>query len=198
MSHRCTFSLHLIVDQIDDLQGPYSNYCSKYCCGFDNWEPIRSNTKLANILTAFSASNPPPSSTIASDAISLPTWTLDDLFLLPKARLKYYKKLYGRLLRSTAPGKSDHKLLVGALETLDLLLATVESRSSIRVGDSDAAPPPPPSPPSHEPVEEVVIDLRTRSVIEQQNKHASDLRSNADTNAWSESSSARNSSVSGG
>ncbi|KAG6897345.1 hypothetical protein C0992_002271 [Termitomyces sp. T32_za158] len=187
----------LLMRWIDDLKGPYSNYCSKYCCGFDFWEPIRSNAKLASILIAFSASNPPPSSAVASSATSPPTWSLDDLFLLPKARLKYYKKLYGRLLRSTAPGKSDHKLLVGALETLDQLLATLESRSSIRVGNPDAASSPVPTP-QNEPAEEVVIDLRTRSVIEQLNKQTSDLQSTADTHAGSESSSARSSCVSGG
>ncbi|KAG6877638.1 hypothetical protein C0993_005347 [Termitomyces sp. T159_Od127] len=186
----------LLMRWIDDLKGPYLNYCSKYCCGFDSWEPIRSNAKLGNILIAFSASNPPPSSTSGSDVTSPPTWTLDDLFLLPKARLKYYKKLYGRLLKSTAPGKSDYKLLVGALETLDLLLATLESRGFIRVGNSDAASSAPPPP--HEPVDEVVIDFRTRSVIEQHNQQTPDLRLSADTHVGSESSSARSSSVSGG
>ncbi|KAG6888678.1 hypothetical protein C0995_006668 [Termitomyces sp. Mi166 len=187
----------LLMRWIDDLQGPYSNYCSKYRCGFDVWEPIRSNAKLTSILITFSASNPPPSSVIASNANNSPTWTLDALFLLPKARLKYYKKLYGRLLKSTAPGKSDHKLLIGALETLDLLLTTLESRSSIRVEEYDTTSPTPPRP-NGEPTEEVVIDLRTQSVIEQQDKQNYDGRLSADTNAESESSSARNSSVSGG
>jgi hypothetical protein len=50
-------------------------------------------------------------------------------------RLKYYKKLYTRLQKSTAPGRSDHRLLIGALEKLDILLATIESRESIRVGE---------------------------------------------------------------
>ncbi|KAG5342380.1 hypothetical protein C0989_002215 [Termitomyces sp. Mn162] len=188
----------LLMRWIDDLQGPYSNYCSKYRCGFDVWEPIRSNAKLANILTTFSASNPPPSSAIASNTINPPTWTLDDLFLLPKARLKYYKKLYGRLLKSTAPGKSDHKLLIGALESLDQLLATLESRSSIRVGELDTELPTPLPLLDGESVEEVVIDLRTQSVIEHQNRQNSDVRLSADTHPGSESSSTRDSSVSGG
>lgn len=70
-------------------------------------------------------------------------WTLDGLFLLPHGRLKYYRKLYGRLLKSTAPGRSDHRLLLGAMEKLERLLATVEERfntslqpiSSIETGD---------------------------------------------------------------
>ncbi|KAG6820114.1 hypothetical protein H0H93_005261 [Arthromyces matolae] len=184
----------LLMRWIDDLKGPYSNYCAKYQCGFDTWSPIRSNAKLTSILAAFSSSNPPPASAIASNALNPPVWTLDDLFLLPKARLKYYKKLYGRLLKSTAPGKSDHKLLIGALETLDLLLATLESRSLIKVGEEAQLP----VTPLEEPVEEVVIDLRTQSVIEHQNKQIMEALSSADTHAGSETSSVRDSSVSGG
>ncbi|KAG6842579.1 hypothetical protein C0991_000105 [Blastosporella zonata] len=195
----------LLMRWIDDLRGPYSTYCSKYRCGFDSWEPIQSNAKLATILTAFSASNPPPPSATASNATDPATWTLDDLFLLPKARVKYYKKLYNRLLKSTVPGRSDHKLLIGALETLDQLLNTLESRSSVKVGQPTSAVVSPapislplPSPPHEEVVEEVVIDLRTQSVIQQQGKQNIDVRLSADTHAGSETSSARDSSVSGG
>jgi hypothetical protein len=84
-------------------------------------------------MSSFSATNPPPTWAIASDA-ETPTWTLDGLFLLPKARLKYYRKLYSRLLRSTTPGRSDHRLLVGALDKLDKLLDTLETREQINVG----------------------------------------------------------------
>jgi len=61
---------------------------------------------------------------------------LDGLFLLPHGRLKYYKKLYGRLLKSTAPGRSDHKLLVGAMDKLERLLTTVEGRFDVRLQSS--------------------------------------------------------------
>ncbi|KAF5377436.1 hypothetical protein D9615_005323 [Tricholomella constricta] len=187
----------LLMRWIDDLNGPYTNYCAKYRCGFDTWEPVQSNAKLANILTTFSSSNPPPTSATISHATLPPTWTLDDLFLLPKARLKYYKKLYGRLLKSTAPGKSDHKLLVGALETLDGLLGTLDSRSSIKVGEPLSLAPPAPS--IQEAEEDIVIDLRTQSVIQQQQSTQNeDLRSSAGPALGSESSSARGSSVSGG
>lgn len=60
---------------------------------------------------------------------------MDALFLLPKIRLKYYKKLYGRLLKTTEPGRSDYRLLVGALDTLEFLLGVVESRSIIQAGE---------------------------------------------------------------
>lgn len=77
-------------------------------------------------------------------------WTLDGLFLLPHGRLRYYKKLYGRLLKSTAPGRSDHKLLVGAMEKLERLLATVEGRFNVRLQSSLPI----------DTVDEVVVDIR--------------------------------------
>lgn len=65
---------------------------------------------------------------------------------MPATRLKYYKKLYARLLKSTQPGRSDHKLLLGANERLGRLLSTVEERASIRVGaDVDHGPVDPPA-----------------------------------------------------
>ena len=114
--------------QIDDLKVPYTTYCTKFCAGFDVWEPVQSNQKLSGILAAFSAACPPPTSSNTS------SWTLDALFLLPKTRLSYYKKLYGRLLKTTEPGRSDYRLLVGALDTLEFLLGVVESRSTVKPG----------------------------------------------------------------
>jgi len=113
--------------KIDDLEAPYTNYSTKYQCGFDTWDPVQSNIKLPGILQAFSAASPPPTSEPS-------IWTLDSLFLLPKGRLKYYRKLYSRLLRSTIPGKSDHRLLVGATEKLDKLLQILEDRNEMEVG----------------------------------------------------------------
>ncbi|KAJ7631001.1 hypothetical protein FB45DRAFT_747624 [Roridomyces roridus] len=126
----------LLMRWIDDLEGPYTTYCSKFCAGFDDWEPVRSNNRLPSVMSTFSATNPPPTWAMDADA-ETPTWTLDGLFLLPKARLKYYRKLYSRLLKSTTPGRSDHRLLVGALDKLDKLLDTVETREQIRVGMHD-------------------------------------------------------------
>jgi hypothetical protein len=82
------------------------------------------------MLHALSISRPPPNSTPEAPA----EWTVDALFLIPRTRLKYYKKLYTRLLKSTQPGRSDHKLLVGANEELTQLIETVDGRAGIRVG----------------------------------------------------------------
>lgn len=110
-------------------------YADRYCIGFDDWELVRSNSKLPAVLQAFSASNPPPPALPPPTYLLNPSlWTLDALFLLPKGRLQYYRKLYSRLLKSTTPGRSDHRLLTGALGKLDALLATLDDRANNGVG----------------------------------------------------------------
>lgn len=64
--------------------------------------------------------------------------SLDDLFFLPHARLKYYKKLYTKLLRSTEEGRSDHRLLSSANLKLDELLASCAATQDLpAVADED-------------------------------------------------------------
>ncbi|KAF7339399.1 hypothetical protein MSAN_02153800 [Mycena sanguinolenta] len=72
----------LLMRWIDDLEVPYTNYCSKFCGGFDEWEPVQSNARLPAVMS----------------------------------------------------GRSDHRLLVGALDKLDKLLDTLETREQIKVG----------------------------------------------------------------
>ncbi|EPQ60718.1 hypothetical protein GLOTRDRAFT_68598 [Gloeophyllum trabeum ATCC 11539] len=123
----------LLMRWIDDLERPYTSYCNTYYCGLDDWPPVTSNTRLPVVLATFSAAVPPPLPPDSPDHPSTPPlWTLDQLFLLPKARLKYYRKLYGRLLKSTTAGRSDHKLLVGAVERLDKLMGIVDERAEMR------------------------------------------------------------------
>ncbi|KAF9473120.1 hypothetical protein BDN70DRAFT_412046 [Pholiota conissans] len=136
----------LLIKWIDDLKKPYETYCTKYSSGFDTWEPVQSNTRLGPILVQFSVTNPPPN--------NADVWTLDSLFLLPKLRLKYYRKLYNRLLKNT-----DNRLLVGAVETINDLMDTLESRSLIKVGDQKsetfAAA-------GLQPEDEIVIDMQNQ------------------------------------
>ena len=101
---------------------------------------MQSNARLGPILEQFSESNPPSNGGV---------WTLDSLFLLPRLRLKYYLKLYNRLLKNT-----DNKLLVGAVEALNRLLEILESRSDVNVAAK--------SPPAPEAEDEVVIDMRNQ------------------------------------
>ena len=83
--------------------------------------------------------NPPHSALLStySDVDGTPTWTLDALFALPRARLKYYKRLYTRLLKSTQPGRSDHKLLTGAVEKLESLLGILAERECVVIGQEE-------------------------------------------------------------
>lgn len=164
------------------METPYENYAAKFCTGFDQWDPVTTNTKLPNIISTLSSAIPPPS------AIESGVWSLDDLFILPKARLKYYRKLYSRLLKSTSPGRNDYKLLVAAVEKLDFIMDTIDSRVSILVdGTSRSAK-------SDLPEDEVVIDLRTQSVIGPGNNLAPLPPPKRGSDFESESSSARGSS----
>lgn len=132
-------------NEIDDLKDPYDVYCTKYCCGFDDWEPATSNPRLGKTLAQFSESNPAPT----SDGF----WTLDSLFLLPRTRLNYYLKLYKRLLKNT-----QNPLIFSAVETLNRLIDSFESRSFVRVGDEVRQE----GNPISDSVDEVVIDMRTQ------------------------------------
>ena len=116
------------------------------------WEPVRNNTRLPGVLATFSATLPPNASSADPDS---QIWTLDNLFLLPMMRLKYFKKLYGRLMKGTQPGRSDYKLLASAAEKLDNLLAILDARAGIIVGS--------PIPPPPETEDEVVVDFRSPS-----------------------------------
>lgn len=87
------------------------------------------NPLLPAILSEISVSNPPTP--------PLAQWTLDALFLLPFTRLRYYRKLYARLLRSTKEGRSDHRLLVVANQKLESLVSQVESRLEMDVADEE-------------------------------------------------------------
>lgn len=135
---------------------------------------MQSNPRLAAILEQFSATNPPPSDS--------GLWTLDGLFFLPRMRLKYYQKLYNRLLKNT-----DNRLLLDAVDTLNMLIAILDSRQTIQVGDQNLAVS---APPALDTEDEVVIDMRTEALSPPSTAKA--LRNEIDVvTAASESSSNR-------
>ncbi len=142
---------------------------------------MRNNTRLPGVLATFSANLPPPTTSSADPNSQI--WTLDDLFLLPMGRLKYFKKLYGRLLKGTQPGRSDHKLLADAAEKLDKLLTILDSRATILAGSSSLTVP--------EAEDEVVVDLRSPTGMSKMQELPP-----IETTAGSETSSARGSSLS--
>ncbi|KAI0257647.1 hypothetical protein BJV78DRAFT_1293883 [Lactifluus subvellereus] len=168
----------LLMRWISELEAPYTSYCERYCVGFDVWEPVCNNTRLPDVLAAFSATLPPPNTSSADPGSSV--WTLDELFFLPKGRLRYFKKLYGRLLKGTQPGRSDYKLLAGAAEKLDKLLSVLDTRANIKVGSS--------TPAALEIEDEVVVDLRSSIEARKMQEHLV-----IETATGSETSSARGS-----
>ncbi|RXK37597.1 hypothetical protein M231_05139 [Tremella mesenterica] len=159
----------LLMRWIDDLEIPYRKYTSTYLMGFDTYPAVMKNTLLPNILVEISSSNPPPQ--------PLSRWTLDALFLLPFTRLRYYRKLYARLLRATKEGRSDHRLLLVATERLDSLISQIESRLELDVSE-DTTPDPaisPPPPPIARPAD------NTQQEKERQSRTSSALDSSFDS-----------------
>ncbi|WVR04434.1 hypothetical protein IAU60_001437 [Kwoniella sp. DSM 27419] len=119
----------LLMRWIDDLEPAYRKYCTSFATGFDSWQPVTRNALLPGILAEISTSCAP--------IPPLTEWSLDALFLLPYNRLRYYRKLYARLLRSTKEGRSDHRLLVVANQRLEALVSEVEGRLEMDVSEED-------------------------------------------------------------
>ncbi|UZJ56586.1 hypothetical protein CBS101457_005906 [Exobasidium rhododendri] len=134
----------LLMRWIDDLEAPYLRYCDNYFTDFDNWPSVQTNAKLPPLLVAVSESTQADGTPIIFSDKKRQVghiWTLDQLFALPQIRLKYYKKLYARLLKSTQTGRSDHRLLIGANEKLDELLQRAKKRIAMSVLDEGLTPP---------------------------------------------------------
>jgi hypothetical protein len=142
---------------------------------------VRNNTRLPEVLATFSANLPPPTASSADPNLQI--WTLDELFLLPMGRLKYFKRLYGRLLKGTQQGRSDHKLLADAAESLEKLLAILDARAMVLAGSLS------PTDPVAE--DEVVVDLRSPTEVSKMRELPP-----VETTTGSETSSARGSSLS--
>ncbi|KAJ1020695.1 hypothetical protein NDA16_004087 [Ustilago loliicola] len=126
----------LLMKWIDDLEAPYSRFCESYLADFDAWGVVQFNPRLSKLLEEVSGATDAEGNPIVfSDRKRDPSepWTLDSLFALPHIRLKYYKKLYSRLLKSTQPGRSDHRLLVKANEKLDELVEKSKRRLAVSV-----------------------------------------------------------------
>ncbi|GAA5967562.1 hypothetical protein JCM11641_005694 [Rhodosporidiobolus odoratus] len=103
----------LLMRWILDVEPAYTRYAQTYKLDFDSFDPVQSNPQLAPILSSlpYPQSLPPPQSDEAPV-------TMDRLFELPVYRIKYYQKLYAKLLRSTQEGRSDYDLLIAANEKL--------------------------------------------------------------------------------
>ncbi|GAA6060094.1 hypothetical protein JCM10212_003502 [Sporobolomyces blumeae] len=127
----------LLMRWISDIEPAYSRYGSTLSVDFDTYAPVQSNSKLGPILSGLAWPNslPSPDQYPRTD----PQVTLDRLFELPVHRIRYYKKLYAKLLRSTQEGRSDHALLVSANEKLAKLEQLAEEgRKRGVLGDGQA------------------------------------------------------------
>ncbi|WVQ84007.1 hypothetical protein IAT38_006152 [Cryptococcus sp. DSM 104549] len=119
----------LLMRWIDDLEPAYEKYAANFLASFDSYAPVAHNVLLPGILTDISSTSAP--------SPPLTHWSLDALFILPYTRLRYYRKLYARLLRSTKEGRSDHKLLIVANERLERLIQQVERRLEMDASEED-------------------------------------------------------------
>jgi hypothetical protein len=110
----------ILSQQVEDLSEPYERYASVFLTNFNSHPAITSNRKLDGILAAVSiALRPTP---------PLTQWTIDALFLLPYSRLRYYHRLYDKLLMSASEGRSDHRMLQHATVKLNRIISSVEER----------------------------------------------------------------------
>lgn len=111
--------------QVEDLAAPYERYASIYLTNFNTYTAIVNNEKLSDILAKMS--------TISRPIPPLDRWTIDTFFLLPYARLRYYRRMYEKLLKSATEGKSDHRMLQDALDSLDRIVMSVKKRLDMDV-----------------------------------------------------------------
>lgn len=129
----CSPFVHALTSQVDDLEPSYARYATIFLTGFDSYPAVCSNEQLHTILDEICISAPPTP--------PLERWSLDALFILPYTRLRYYRKLYSRLLQNTTEGRSDHRLLATAAQRLDMLVNQVESRLETDVSEEDTPVP---------------------------------------------------------
>ncbi|KAJ9120690.1 hypothetical protein QFC22_002621 [Naganishia vaughanmartiniae] len=149
----------LLVQWVEDLIGPYTRYASIYLAGYDHFPSAADNQKLPGILGAISRALPP--------FPPMESWTLDALFRLPYIRLRYYRRLYGKLLASATEGRSDYNLLKVAGEKLNTVINTVEERLEMDVNQVEAH--------GEDTVFNRVRQRRAVSAATQQDRHAGDV-----------------------
>ncbi|WVO15823.1 hypothetical protein L204_103485 [Cryptococcus depauperatus] len=119
----------LLMRWVGDLDPVYHRYCISYFTHFDSNAHVSKNKILSARINEYSKSCPPSPPSIQ--------WTLDELFLLPYRRLKYYKKMYMRLLKNSKEGQNVYDLLTNANQRLDSLLREIEARLGMDVNDQE-------------------------------------------------------------
>ncbi|KAJ9105444.1 hypothetical protein QFC21_001815 [Naganishia friedmannii] len=144
----------LLMQWVEDLIGPYTRYASIYLSGYDHFSSVANNQRLPGILAAISQALPP--------VPPLGTWTLDALFRLPYLRLRYYRRLYSKLLASATEGRSDYNMLKVAGDKLNTIVSAVEERLDMDVNQVEVH--------GEDAVLSRVKDLRAGSATAQQDR----------------------------
>ncbi|KAH8924876.1 hypothetical protein BT69DRAFT_37102 [Atractiella rhizophila] len=126
----------LLMRWVGQMEESYRKF-GRVWCGFGGWEEAKGvgdNEKLKGILEVLEIRT--PLLRVSDGGGESERLTMTSLFTLPMSRLLYYQKLYGRLLKSTKEGRSDHKLLLGTCEKLRVLVEEFESAKTKSVWDN--------------------------------------------------------------
>ncbi|CAM0135165.1 unnamed protein product [Umbelopsis sp. WA50703] len=99
------------------MEAPYANYSRSFINNLNDRQDIVGRPALKTVLQALSTQH--------SYEI-----TMESLINAPIQRLLYYKILYGRLLETTEPGRSDHQLLTQANRRIDTIMLMAKKNNT--------------------------------------------------------------------
>ncbi|CAG8505774.1 983_t:CDS:2 [Acaulospora colombiana] len=98
-----------LINWIDEMEGSYTDYCLEFQQVIGILPEIEGHVALQQALSDISAE------------INLPV-SLGFFTEMPMKRIRYYKRLYSRMLNLTEPGCSDHEILLTANNRIDALI----------------------------------------------------------------------------
>ncbi|KAG2188363.1 hypothetical protein INT44_001116 [Umbelopsis vinacea] len=99
----------VLMQWVNEMEAPYANYSRSFISNLNDRQDIVGRPSVKAALYALSAQH--------SYEI-----TMESLVNAPIQRMLYYKILYGRLLETTEPGRSDHQLLAQANQRIDTIM----------------------------------------------------------------------------
>ncbi|CAG8472612.1 21924_t:CDS:10 [Racocetra persica] len=126
----------VLMNWIDRMEKPYTNYCQGYIRGIESLPEIEGNITLQQTLNDISSEKNQPR-------------TLESFFELPLKRIHYYKRFYSRQLRNSEPGSTDNMYFTNAIKRIDSLIETEKrAKDSPNSNDLPISPTNQPSAPS--------------------------------------------------
>ncbi|CAO3676192.1 unnamed protein product [Umbelopsis ramanniana] len=99
----------VLMQWVNEMEAPYANYSRSFISNLNDRQDIVGRPSVKAALYALSVQH--------SYEI-----TMESLVNAPIQRMLYYKILYGRLLETTEPGRSDHQLLAQANQRIDTIM----------------------------------------------------------------------------